>query len=159
MILGLLWLARVASRLVKHGSWWIGERTEADLAQLFVFVTAKSLLFWTLMAVAVVVAAGTMLHIAWPLVLALVVAAAIGPRIFVATTRHSRQRRLAAQLPDAMALWAGLLRSGQGVTAALSQVASRQPNPLGAELRLVLAEHRLGMALGSAISALRDRVG
>jgi len=159
VLLGLMCLARLVGRLVRRGSWWIGERTEADLAQLFVFVTARTLLLWTALVVALVTAAGALLHMGWPLVLTLVAATAVAPRIMVANMRRVRRRRLAAQLPDAISLWAGLLRSGQAVTAALSQVSSRQPEPLGAELKLALAEHRLGMSLGASISALRDRVG
>jgi tight adherence protein B len=159
VLLGLMCLARLVGRLVRRGSWWIGERTEADLAQLFVFVTARTLLLWTALVVALVTAAGALLHMGWPLVLTLVAATAVAPRIMVANMRRVRRRRLAAQLPDAISLWAGLLRSGQAVTAALSQVSSRQPEPLGAELKLALAEHRLGMSLGASIGALRDRVG
>lgn len=158
-VLGMLWLTHVLNRLIRHGSWWIGERTEADLAQLFVFVSARILLFWTTMAVAAVLIAGTVLHIAWPMVAGFAAAAVVGPRILVATMRRKRRSRLTAQLPDAISLWAGLLRSGQGVMAALAQVALRQPEPLGAELKLTLAEHRLGMALGASIGALRDRIG
>jgi tight adherence protein B len=111
------------------------------------------------LAVVLVIGTGVLLRIAWPVTLGLIVAAGLAPRIIVIALRRGRTRRLTAQLPDALSLWAGLLRSGQGVTAALSQVAARQPEPLGAELRLVLAEHRLGLTLGAAIGALRDRVG
>jgi tight adherence protein B len=158
-LLGMLWLARMVQELARHGSWWIGERTEADLAQLFVFVRARTVLAWTVLAVSTVIAAGLLMRIAWPLTLGLIAIAALAPRILVAALRRARRRRLTAQLPDALSLWAGLLRSGQGVTAALAQVAARQPEPLGAELRLALAEHRLGLTLGAAIGALRDRVG
>jgi tight adherence protein B len=157
--LSMLWITRILIRLVRHGSWLLGERTEADLAQLFVFVSARSLLFRTALTVAAVLVAGALLHIEWPLVASFAAAAVLGPRILVATMRRKRQRRLAAQLPDAISLWAGLLRSGQGVMAALAQVAHRQPEPLGAELKLTLAEHRLGMPLGASIGALRDRIG
>jgi tight adherence protein B len=159
VILGLLWLTGLLSRLLRHGSWWIGERTEADFAQLFVFVTARTLLISTLLGVAIVIMAGSLLHVAWPLRLACIATAAAGPRILVIAMRRARQRRLASQLPDAISLWAGLLRSGQGVMTALSQVSSRQPEPLGDELKLALAEHRLGRGLGAAIDALRHRAG
>ncbi len=158
-LLGLLWLVRMVRGLARQGSWWIGARTEEDLAQLFVFVRARTVLSWTVLAVVLVIGTGVLLRIAWPVTLGLIVAAGLAPRIIVIALRRGRTRRLTAQLPDALSLWAGLLRSGQGVTAALSQVAARQPEPLGAELRLVLAEHRLGLTLGAAIGALRDRVG
>jgi tight adherence protein B len=158
-LLGMLWLVRVLGEAIRRGSWLIGERTEADLAQLFVFVTARTVLFWTTLAIVLGAVVGILAHVAWPFILAFVAVAAIGPRIVVLTMRRARRRRLVAQLPDAISLWAGLLRSGQGVTSALSQVSLRQPEPLGSELKLALAQHRLGMALGAAVGALRDRVG
>jgi tight adherence protein B len=45
------------------------------------------------------------------------------------------------------------------MTAALTQVAAHQPSPLGSELRLVLSQYRFGVALESAIGALRERAG
>lgn len=158
-LLGSLWLMQVLRQAIRRGSWLIGERTEADLAQLFVFVAARTLLLWTALVIALVVVAGLLAHMAWPFILASAAAAAIGPRVAVLAMRRARRRRLVAQLPDAISLWAGLLRSGQGVTSALSQVSLRQPEPLGAELKLALAQLRLGMTLGAAISSLRDRIG
>ena len=158
-VFAALWITHALSRVARQGSSWIGERTEADLAQLFVFISARMLLFWTAFAVTVVLIAGALFRIAWPLVAGAGALAVVCPRIVVATMRRARKRKLAAQLPDALSLWAGLLRSGQGVMSALAQVALRQPEPLGSELKLTLAEHRLGVALGASIGALRDRIG
>jgi len=50
-----------------------------------------------------------------------------------------------------------LLRSGQGANQALSQVAARQGPPLGDELRMVLAQLRLGASMNAAFDGLLDR--
>ena len=82
---------------------------------------------------------------------------ALVPRFVVRVLRHRWRQRLTAQLPDALALWAGLLRAGQAMAPALSQLASRQADPLGAELRLVLSQYRLGVGLDVAVAQFRDR--
>lgn len=81
------------------------------------------------------------------------------PRTATALLASRRRRKLVGQLPDALQLWAGLLRSGLGLSAALLQLGSRQSGPLGEELRLVLAESRLGIPLDRAFSALCQRSG
>jgi tight adherence protein B len=135
----------------------LGLRTEADLAQLFVFIPARRLLWLTAAAVAGViclcVAAGL------PLVfVALTCAAALAvPRLLVLWLRQRYRLRLARQIPDALALWSGLLRSGQGATQSLAQVAGRQASPLGDELRVVMAQLRLGTSLDAAFTGLRER--
>jgi tight adherence protein B len=81
------------------------------------------------------------------------------PRLLVRWLRTRWQRRLAQQLPDALALWAGLLRAGQSSQQALAQVAERQGAPLGDELRFVLGQLRMGVALEEAFGSLRRRAG
>jgi tight adherence protein B len=73
--------------------------------------------------------------------------------------RSRRRHVLARQFPDALTLWAGLLRAGQSSQQALSQVALRQPAPLCDELRMVLGQLRVGVPLEEAIAALRERAG
>lgn len=142
------------------GRWFggtIGSRTETDLAQLFVFIPASRLLVLTALVVAVT--AGLWLLSGWPLPLLPVagLAALIAPRLLVFWLRRRRQRQLAQQLPDALALWSGLLRSGQGAAQSLAQVAARQSSPLGDELRMVLAQLRLGAGMDAAFQGLHER--
>lgn len=134
-------------------------RTERDLAMLFVFVPARQLL----LAAVLVSAALGLLALACnaPVLVALLVAAIglLAPRIVVRWLQQRWRRRLAQQLPDALGLWAGLLRAGQGTTQALGLVAQRQSAPLGNELRLVLGQLRLGMSIETGFTGLRDRAG
>lgn len=135
----------------------VGLRTEADLAQLFVFVPAARLLGLTALLLGLTVAGALLLNLPMILMPFLVIAAAAAPRTFLVWMRHRRSRRLAQQLPDALALWSGLLRAGQGVSQALAQVAARQAAPLGDELRVVLAQLRLGTGIDVAFQGLRER--
>jgi tight adherence protein B len=162
----LVALAMVAATLLLGrsfmgiGRWFggaIGSRTETDLAQLFVFIPASRLLVLTALVVAVT--AGLWLLSGWPLPLLPVagLAALIAPRLLVFWLRRRRRRQLAQQLPDALALWSGLLRSGQGAAQSLAQVAARQSSPLGDELRMVLAQLRLGAGMDVAFQGLHER--
>jgi tight adherence protein B len=147
---------------VSAGRWYTGLlalRTESDLAQLFVFIPASRLLALTAILVGLVAALGLALGMpggALPLVCLPAMAA---PRLIVQWLRRQRRLKLGQQLPDALALWAGLLRAGQGATQALTQVSTRQPAPLGDELRMVLAQMRLGLGMDVAFDGLRDRAG
>jgi tight adherence protein B len=140
--------------------WWAGlagQRTETELASLFVFVPAGRLLGITVALAAVAVAAALLLRA--PLALALVVgvAALALPRLGLRMLRSRWRSRLAQQLPDALALWAGLLRAGQSSQQALAQVAQRQSAPLGDELRFVLGQLRMGIALDTTFDSLEER--
>ncbi len=131
---------------------------ERDLADLFIFIDPRRL---------ALVGAGSallLLLVLWsvglPLLAALLPALAtvLCPRWLIFWLRARRSRRLLSQLPDALALLAGLLRSGHGLTQALSQLASRQAAPLGQELQLLLRKHRLGLPLDKALAELHQRV-
>jgi tight adherence protein B len=163
MAVGSASVALLALRGLRGATlWWAalaGGRTETDLASLFVFISSRRLLGLTLaMAVACVLLARA-LHAPWPLVGLLVFACLALPRLAVRMLGTRRQRALARQLPDALALWAGLLRAGQGTHHALAQVASRQASPLGDELRMVLGQMRLGAAMEAGFAGLCERSG
>jgi tight adherence protein B len=146
--------------LIGAGKWCsgaLGWRTETDLAQLFIFISARHLLALACAAAVATVAVALLLEAPLPLVPLFGIASLAAPRVLVMWLRQRRRRRLAQQLPDALALWSGLLRSGQGANQALSQMASRQNPPLGDELRMVLAQLRLGASMDAAFHGLQDR--
>jgi tight adherence protein B len=148
---------RIMLRVGRWSTGALGRRTETDLAQLFVFISARHLLALTVVVAVMTMGLALLLQLPLPLLPVLIVAALAAPRVAVLWLRQRRRRRLQHQLPDALALWAGLLRSGQGTTQALSQMAARQNAPLGDELRMVLAQLRLGATMDAAFQGLRDR--
>ncbi|MET0282274.1 MAG: type II secretion system F family protein [Steroidobacteraceae bacterium] len=144
------------------GAWWTdaaGRVAEAELASLFVFVSSSRLLALSIVLAAGCAVVGLALHLPLPVLVAMVVPCLAMPRIIVRAIRARRRKRLVQQLPDTMAMWAGLLRAGQGVNQALSQVTERQAPPLGDELRLLLGQMRLGMPIEAAFVGLCGRVG
>jgi tight adherence protein B len=159
-IAAAVWLlAGFAIQAGGAGAKLLGARTEADLAHLFVFIGARHLLVLSIALAAGWVALAAMFGAPWQAWCLPALAGAIAPRLAVKVLRQRRNRRISSQLPDALTLWAGLLRSGQSLMQALGQVASRQSGPLGEELRLVLGEQRMGVGLDVAFAALRDRIG
>lgn len=152
----------VLSAVRKATSWWTtlaGQRTESDLASLFVFIPASRLLLWSILLAACVALAGAGLHCPTPAIVAIGIACLALPRVVLRWLQVRWRQRLAVQLPDALTSWAGLLRAGQSSQQALAQVAQRQQAPLGNELRLVLGQLRMGVPVEVAFAALRERAG
>ncbi|MEO8315481.1 MAG: type II secretion system F family protein [Pseudomonadota bacterium] len=152
-----LLLGRLMVGVGKWCSGALGIRTETDLAQLFVFIPAGRLLALSAAAVVASIALALVFGLPLPFLPFLAVAALAAPRVLVLWLRQRRRSRLARQLPDALALWSGLLRAGQGATQALAQMSARQSAPLGDELRMVVAQLRLGATMDAAFRGLRDR--
>lgn len=157
--LAVLTLARGLRTLGRRPPTGLLRRTEADLAMLFIFISAPRLRIVAIAGVGVSFAIARLLGCPWFLCALLASLVSLLPRVIVGFLRQRWRRRITAQLPDALAMWAGLLRAGQAMAPALSQLTSRQANPLGAELRLVLSQYRLGVGLDVAIARFRDRAG
>lgn len=155
-------LLLLVSRLRAAGAWWAGlagERTEAELASLFVFVSARRLLGVTIGLAAVVAVVALLAGAPLPVIVLMALGALALPRILSRRLALRWRRRLSEQLPDALALWGGLLRAGQGTQQALAQVSQRQAAPLGNEFRFILNQARMGVPLEEGFDALRERTG
>jgi tight adherence protein B len=156
-------LALVLMRLMWASGWHgfkaAGRTTESDLASLFIFVSARKLKLLTIALPPLGVGAGFVLGLAWPAWLLALLAGVIFPKVLVRILRARRRVLIAAQLPDALALWAGLLRSGQGLSQSLGQVAARQTPPLRDDLGMLLRQYRVGMPIERAVEEWRARMG
>jgi tight adherence protein B len=69
-----------------------------------------------------------------------------------------RRRKFAQQLPDMLQLLAGSLRAGYSLLQGVDAVALEVSDPMGQELRRVLAEARLGRPLEDALDEAADRM-
>ena len=150
--------ARLAGLLARRLGLSHRQAAERDLADLFIFIEPRRLSVLcgggALVLLLVLAIMGVPLLLGLPLALAVLLC----PRWCVGLLRQRRTRRLLAQLPDALALLAGLLRSGQGLPQALAQLAARQSQPLGQELQLLLRKQRLGLSLDQALAQWHERV-
>jgi tight adherence protein B len=161
--LSVMAFALVGMRLVCAIGWSgfraSGRNAESDLASLFIFVSARKLMLVASLFLAATAAAGLLSGMVWPAWLVLAGVGAALPRLLVRALRARRRVLVAAQLPDALALWAGLLRSGQGLSQSLGQVAARQAPPLRDDLGMLLRQYRVGMPLERAVEEWRMRAG
>jgi tight adherence protein B len=69
-----------------------------------------------------------------------------------------RRKRFAAQLPDALTTLAGSLRAGRSVGQAMDALSRELGDPMGRELRKVVAETRLGRSLHDALADAAKRI-
>jgi tight adherence protein B len=81
-----------------------------------------------------------------------------GPLYALKFLAGRRKKRFTAQLPDALTALAGSLRAGRSVGQAMEALSRDLPDPIGRELRKVVAESRLGRPLTEALSDAADRV-
>jgi tight adherence protein B len=80
------------------------------------------------------------------------------PRALYAWMRTRRMRRFEEQLPDALMMLAGAMRAGVGLNAAMAQLVTEAPAPLGQEFTLLLREQRLGLQFEHSLTNLARRV-
>jgi tight adherence protein B len=85
--------------------------------------------------------------------------AAVGPMLVLRFLAKRRTKRFNAQLPDALISLAGSLRAGRSVGQAMAAIAREVPDPMGRELRKIVAEVRLGRSLNEALEDAAGRVG
>ncbi len=83
--------------------------------------------------------------------------AVVLPQLLVKRIQMQRRERLRRQIPDALMLIAGSLRSGSGLSVALARAASVSPSPARPHLEWVLSDLRLGTPLGEALLAFERR--
>jgi tight adherence protein B len=80
------------------------------------------------------------------------------PWVIVNFMAIQRTRSFVGQLPDMLQLLGATLRSGFSILQGLDTVAVQLPDPMGKEMRHVVAEARLGRPLASALDEVAQRV-
>jgi len=86
------------------------------------------------------------------------VALGVGPPLTLRRIVKKRRKRFAVQLPDALTTLAGSLRAGRSLGQAMEALARELRDPMGRELRKVVAEVRLGRTLQQALGDAADRL-
>jgi tight adherence protein B len=82
-----------------------------------------------------------------------------GPGLSLRFLVTRRRKRFVAQLPDALNNLAGSLRAGRSIGQAMDSLSRQTADPMGRELRKIVAELRLGRALPDALADASARVG
>jgi tight adherence protein B len=89
---------------------------------------------------------------------ALLIAGA-GPPMALKVLTSRRRKKFNAQLPDALTALSGSLRAGRSVGQAMEAISREVADPMGRELRKVVAEVRLGRSLHDTLTDAAERVG
>lgn len=152
-------LIRLICKTGSSGWRTLGSATESELASLYIFISARKLMVLTAFLVLAAAGVGLLPGVAAPVWLLTVGISVVLPRVLVRVLRARRRALIAAQLPDALSLWAGLLRSGLGLSQSLGQVAARQAPPLRHDLAMLLRQQRVGMPIERAVEEWRVRTG
>lgn len=130
---------------------------EANLESGFVFVDVRRFLTLYYLAYALI---GVMLLITWLnviTILILVVMAAL-PHLLIFIFKRKRLEQIERQLPDALMMISGALRSGASLSIAMKQLVDESPKPIKDELGLVLKEQKLGASVDQSFEGLQSRV-
>jgi tight adherence protein B len=82
-----------------------------------------------------------------------------GPPLALRVITSRRRKKFNAQLPDALTTLSGSLRAGRSVGQAMEAISREMGDPIGRELRKVVAEVRLGRALHDTLNDAAERIG
>jgi len=92
----------------------------------------------------------------WSLLCALVGASI--PVLFLVYKRQQRMKQFSKHFPDALDMMARSIRAGYALAGGIQLVGEEMPDPVGAELRRVFEEIRLGLEPGDALGKLAERI-
>jgi tight adherence protein B len=84
--------------------------------------------------------------------------AGVAPPLVLRLMTTRRRKKFAAQLPDALTTLAGSLRAGRSIGQAMEALSREVADPMGRELRKVVAEVRLGRTLHDTLSDAAERI-
>ena len=93
-----------------------------------------------------------------PLALFVLLVVGVGPMYTLRFIVKRRRKRFSAQLPDALTILSGSLRAGRSVGQAMDALSRELGDPMGRELRKVVAETRLGRSLHEALDDAAGRI-
>ena len=159
VVLTILGLARggavAGSRYHRRFTGNVGRR----MNDLLLFVDAQRLFHWNLLLALVVMALIWWLTGSWLLIVLGVLLLGMLPNVLLARLTRRRRLRFAQQLPEALMLVGGAIRSGASLPLALRQMSMEVPAPCGQEFELMLREQRLGVSLDDALGSLERRMG
>jgi tight adherence protein B len=101
---------------------------------------------------------GIVLHLPFPLPVALPAACAMLPALVLRRNRNKRLAQFESQLPDAADLIGRALRAGHSFPSALGMVGQEMPEPIGGEFRLAFDEISYGVSMNDALLNIVTRV-
>lgn len=134
-------------------------RVERQLRAADVPVRPAELILGHLAAVAAVAPLVWLLTRSMPLVVGSLTLSLVGTPLVLRFLVRRRLNRFERQLPDALTSLSGSLRAGRSIGQAMEALSREMRDPMGRELRKVVAEVRLGRSLHETLTDAAERVG
>ncbi|SDC22019.1 type II secretion system F family protein [Acinetobacter boissieri] len=140
---------------------FFGKRTEDLEKQLnlsYIFLNLKKILFIYFTVISVVYI-GILIAFPFSIIsITILIILIILPHFAIKHFRKKQIIKLESQLPDALMLISGGLRSGASLGTALSQLTNECSSPLKNEIALILREQKIGLPLSDALMNFQNRL-
>ncbi|MBV8236906.1 MAG: type II secretion system F family protein [Acidimicrobiia bacterium] len=133
-------------------------RVESMMEQADLPLRAAEALFFYVASVVVLTLLAAVISRSLFVTLATLAVLALLPPATLNFLASQRKRKFQSQLPDMLQLIAGSLRAGYSLLQGVEAVAQEVEEPMGAELRRVLAEARLGRVLEDSLDDMAERL-
>lgn len=134
------------------------EKLEEQLNLSYIFLNLKKILFLYFTALLAVFAITLVIfefNIVYPLAFLVL---SILPFLLIKKYRKSQIEKIEMQLPDALMLISGGLRSGASLSTALFQLTTESQPPLKNEIALIVKEQKVGLPLNDALVNFQKRI-
>lgn len=128
------------------------------LSDMFLFIDPQRLFFVNMGILVLVPVVVLMLTASVPLAFLITICSLFLPRLAYAFLKGRRKVMLVHQMPDALNMLGGSLRSGASLALAMDLVANETPAPFSQEISLVLREQKLGVSLEDAFESMGKRL-
>lgn len=140
---------------------FFGKRTESLEKQLnlsYIFLNLKKILF-IYFTVVLIIYSGVFLIFPFSIITVIsLIILMILPHFLIKRFRKKQIIKLESQLPDALMLISGGLRSGASLGTALSQLTNECSAPLKNEISLIIREQKMGLPLSDALMNFQNRL-
>lgn len=130
----------------------------SSLQEMFLFIDPQKLFFANILVVLIVPVLAWLLTGNPVVAVVLTLVSLVLPRFMYGFLKQRRLERIIQQLPDALNMMAGSLRSGASLAIALDLVATETEAPLSQELSLLLREQKLGISMEDAMESMSKRL-
>jgi tight adherence protein B len=129
-----------------------------SLEEMFLFVDPQRLFFANILVVLIVPVLALLFTGKVIIAIVATVVAMIFPRLAYGYLKKKRQESVINQMPDALNMMGGSLRSGASLAIALDLVATETPPPFSQEISLLLREQKIGISLEDAMESMSKRL-
>ncbi|MBF7683650.1 type II secretion system F family protein [Acinetobacter sp. B5B] len=134
------------------------ENLEKQLNLSYIFLNLKKILFIYFTVISIIYI-GVFLILPFSIITVIsLIILMIFPHLAIKNFRKKQILKLESQLPDALMLISGGLKSGASLGTALSQLTNECSSPLKNEISLIIREQKMGLPLSDALMNFQNRL-